>query len=218
MAFANTPSFGIGGAPRVNLMPRAEIDRRERSVLVRRWAWALVAALLVVAAVSAGTFYLQWAAQQRLAAANATTTTLLTDLAGLTDVREAVALETELTDFRADAMATDLSWSTFVSQVDAVVPAPAILAGFELSSGTVPIGNDPALEIGAVGSFGFNSPTPIEIVPLIRAVRALPGVVEADGWELTSEGDAEIRKYTYLLRVGVDQTIYTNAYAEAVAE
>ena len=68
MARTATPVYVLGGAPRVNLMPRAAIERRERSVTLRKWGWALAATLLLVGLLSGGAFALQALSAQRLAA------------------------------------------------------------------------------------------------------------------------------------------------------
>ena len=56
MARAAAPALAVGGPPRVNLMPRAETERRAAAALLRRWLWCLVAALAVVAIAVAGAF------------------------------------------------------------------------------------------------------------------------------------------------------------------
>jgi hypothetical protein len=217
MAAANPPAFAVGAQPRVNLMPRGEINRRERGELVRRWVWIFLAAVAAVALATGAGIWMQWTAQQRLAAEESQTTALLNQMAGLADVRQAADLEAELTDFRVQAMATDLNWPTLVAQVHDVMPEGVVMAGFDLTSGAIPLGDDPSLEVGAVGTFTFASASPVEIVPLIRAARALPGVMDADGWELTSE-DGDPRVYTYVLRAVADQSIYTGAFAAGAGE
>lgn len=214
MATANAAVPQWGGAPRVNLMPRAETERRERSALARRWVGALLAALLLVGAASAGAFYLQFSAALRLASENARTSALLTDLAALADVRQALDLGTELRGYRADAMANDLSWSGLLRTVQSALPPGVSTSGFNLTPGGMPQGDDPTVEVGVSGTVTLTSATPAEIVPIIRALRALPGVLEADGWQVMEEQGA----YTYEMRLTVDQSIYSGAYAEEVDE
>ncbi|MCW3494789.1 hypothetical protein [Microbacterium sp. SSM24] len=211
MAAASPPAYALGGAPRVDLMPRTETDRRQRHALVRKWVWAIIAAVSAVALAIAGGAWMQWSAQQRLASANADTTVLLGELAALTDVRTTAALEEELTEFRSQAMASDLAWPSLLGSVASVLPDDVVISGFDLTSGAIPVGEDPAGEVGVIGTMTFATSTPVEIVPLIRSVRALPGVIDADGWELTSEGDPRV--YTYLLRTTFDQSVYTGDYA-----
>lgn len=214
MAFANPAAFGIGGVPRVNLMPRAETERRERGALLRRWIWALVGALFIVVLATAGAFWMQFTAQQRLAEANTQTTNLLTDLAGLSDVRVALDAETQLETFRADAMGADLGWAAMQTALVSTLPDGVTLTGFTIAPGAIPTGDDPTLEVGATGSLTLSSETPVDIVPLIRAMRPLAGVIEADGWQLTT-GDGG---FTYEIRMVLDQTFYAGQYAEEPTE
>ncbi|BDV30357.1 hypothetical protein [Microbacterium terricola] len=213
----NTSTITFGGAPRVNLMPRAETDRRERSALLRRWGWGIVAALLLVVAVSAGVYAIQWTADQTLAAENARTTQLLTDLAAHADIRAALDLESELSDFRVDAMASDLDWPAAVAELAGVLPDDVTISGFDLTVGPVPAGEDRAVEVGLIGTFALSASSPMDIVPLIRDTRDLESVINADGPQLNSGGD-ESTSYTYTLAVAFDQSLYTGDYAEEEAE
>jgi hypothetical protein len=218
MALASSPGYGIGGVPRVNLMPRAEIERRERSVLLTRWGWGLIGALAVVVLAIGAAFWMQLTAESKLAAANARTTSLLGEIAALADVREAVALDAELTDFRSQAMAADLKWGALVQPIEEILPDDASLSGFTLSAGAIPVGEDPALEVGAAGSYTIASVTPLDVVKTSRDARGLPGVLMADTWEMTSSGGMEARLYEYILQVTIDQSVYTGEYATEAAE
>lgn len=212
---AAVPALVTGAIPRVNLMPRAAIERRERSVLLRRWGWGLASALLVVAVVSAGAFTLQAAAQVRLALEQARTSDLLTQVGALQSVGAKVALQTELTEFRAKAMGTDLAWTEVVTAIEGVLPADVTVIEYSLSPGGLPQAEvDPAALAGVQGTMALTGPTPIDIVALIRDVRAIPGVLIADGWAQTQAGDG----YRYDLRVEFDQSVYTGSYAPEVAE
>jgi hypothetical protein len=217
MAAAESVVPGFGASPRVNLMPRAEIDRRERVSLVRRWVWALLAAVAAVAVLASGGAWLQWSAQQRLEGANAETTALIGELADLADIRQISLLEAELAAFRAQAMATEVAWPGVVGRVRDAMPEDVVISGFDLTPGAIAEGEDPALEVGTIGTFSFESPTPVEIVALIRSVRALPGMLDADGWELTSQ-DGEPRVYTYVLRTTFDQSVYSGDFVEEEAQ
>ena len=57
MAIELTPA--LAGAPRINLLPRSELDRRARERLTRRWVWGVFGAILVALLIIAGTFWLQ---------------------------------------------------------------------------------------------------------------------------------------------------------------
>lgn len=214
MATANPAIQTWGAGPRVNLMPRAETERRERTRLAKRWIGALVGAVLAVVAASGLAFGLQVVAAQRLAMEQARTTSLLGQLAELEDVQRALDLESDLQNFRADAMATDLRWSPLIATVQEQLPPGVTITGFSLAPGPVPQGDDPSAEVGVSGTLTLSSASPTEIVPLVRALRPLPAVLEADGWLATAE-DGE---YSYEIRIALDQSVYTGAYAEEDAE
>ena len=202
----------FSGAPRVNLMPRTEVARRERDQLVRLWVWLVLGAIVVAVLIIAGAFAFKFFADQRLVAEQARTNALLTEIASLSEVSQALATESELTDFRTDAMATDLAWTPVIGKITGILPSDTTLTGVDLAVGGVPVGDDPTLEQGLVGTVTFDSPTPIDIVPLIRSLRGVEGVLYADGQSVTSS-QVSSGRYSYLLTVEFDQTVYSNEYA-----
>lgn len=202
----------FSGAPRVNLMPRTEVARRERDQLVRLWVWIVLGAIVVAVLIIAGAFAFKFFADQRLVSEQARTNALLTEIASLSEVSQALATESELTDYRTDAMATDLAWTPVIGKITGILPADTTLTGVDLAVGGVPVGDDPTLEQGLVGTVTFDSPTPIDIVPLIRSLRGVEGVLYADGQSVTSS-QVSSGRYSYLLTVEFDQTVYSNEYA-----
>ena len=78
--------------------------------------------------------------------------------------------------------------------------------------GGAPQGDDPTTEQGIVGSVTFDSPTPLDIVALIRSLRGVEGVLYADGQSVTSS-QVSAERFSYLLNVEFDQTVYSNRYA-----
>lgn len=208
------PAFVLGGLPRVNLMPRAEVARREQGRLLRRWAWGFVAALAVVALATAGAFYLSFAAQQRLDAANAATQSLLVELGGLTDVRAALELETSLEGFRVDAMATQVDWPELIDTLAKSLPDGAIASGFDVVTGAAPIGDDPAVEVGTTVTMTVTSAEVIDVVPLVRGVRATEGILDAEAWQVNTDEAG----YSYLLKLTTDQSFYTGDYVAEDSE
>ena len=210
-----TPAIVTGALPRVNLMPRAEIERRERTTLARRWGIGLLAVVLVVILAVTGAFLLKWAAQQRLAADQLRTTQLLTELASLSEVSQALQLRAELNGFRADAMVSDLSWSELFADLAGALPGGVALTGFDLTTGAAPATEDPATEVGLAGTLELRSATPIDIAPAARALRQVPGVTEIDPLEVTSQLEGgEQRTYVYRLDATFDQTLYSGDFAE----
>ena len=205
------PTTTLSGIPRVDLTPRVEIERRDRARILRAWGWALVAAVIALLLILALTLYLNWIANVELASEQARTDALLEQSAELSDVSVALRTQRELEDFRADAMASDLDWLLLYSTLNGALPPGAALTAFDLAVGGAPVeGEEPAEQTGLRGELTVTSPTPVEIADLIRAYRALPGVIAADGWELSSSaGDGF---YTNRLTIEFDQSIYTGAY------
>ncbi|MBN9152447.1 MAG: hypothetical protein J0I70_03795 [Microbacterium sp.] len=223
-----TPAATLAGIPRVNLMPRAELDRRERADAIRRWGWGVVAALAVVVLVAGAGYGLNWAAQQRLADAQGRTTSLVAELGRLSDVSKALKTRTDLESFRAQAMGSDLEWIKTMASLGVVIPDGVVVTGFDLVPGVIPVaGTTPPQQTGLAGTITLESLSPVEIVPVVRAFRKVPGMVSADGVEITSGDDSSDGGggggsagsggpivYKYLINVQFDQTLYTNEYAK----
>lgn len=212
---AITPPFT--GFARVNLMPRPEIARRERDKTVRLWVWIVLAAVLVALLIIAGAFTFKLFADQRLASEQARTTSLLTEIAALSEVSQALSTEQELTEFRAEAMASDFEWAAVVSKITAALPPDTALTGFELITGGIPQGDDPAVEKGLVGTVSIDSATPLDIVAIIRSLRGVDGVLFADGRSVTTSEVSEGR-FAYVLDMEFDQSIYSGRYSTTEEE
>lgn len=212
---AGLPSTARVNLPRVDLMPRAETERRARSRVARRWSLAVLVAFAFVVAASAFAFAMQIAATARLAMENARTTSLLSELAALSDVRDALELEAELVAFRTDAMANDVAWLPLLDRLQPAFPAGSAVVGFHLEPAGVPQGDEPTAEIGATGTLTVVSTTFDDVTALVRAIRPLTGVVVVDGWSSRFENGA----YRHELRIALDQSVYTGDYAvEEVGE
>ncbi|WP_214466743.1 hypothetical protein [Microbacterium flavescens] len=207
---ALTPAFS--GVPRVNLMPRSETLRRERDSVTRGWMWGVLGAIVVALLIIAAAFGLRWAAEQRLAAEQAQSNAILAELAALADVSQALATEQELTTFRAEAMGADFAWAPVIASVAGSLPSGAALTGFDLLSGGIPQGEDPAVQVGLTGTISVGSADPIDIVQAVRSLRGVPGVLYADGQSVTSSSVTE-GAYAYLLTVTFDQSIYSGEFA-----
>ncbi|MDX2377128.1 hypothetical protein M4I32_09985 [Microbacterium sp. LRZ72] len=213
---AITSNAGLTSVPRVNLMPRAERERRSRAALTRGWAWAMVGALAVVAVAGGAAFVLKLTADQQLVAEQAETSALLGQMAELSEVSTALADTERLGAFRAEAMATHLGWSDALSTLQTALPGGVAITDFELAAGAAPAGDaaaaDPAA--GLSGTLTLTSAAPVDMADTIRAVRDVSGVLSADGRDLASTGDGDAaRVYTYILGVELDQSVYTGAYA-----
>ncbi|MGZ0711081.1 hypothetical protein ACWPKO_22410 (plasmid) [Coraliomargarita sp. W4R53] len=71
----------VGGIPRVNLMPRADVERRNRAGTIRRWRWGLIVTFVLLVLIIAGAVYQNSSAGQRLAVQQDNTHILLAELA-----------------------------------------------------------------------------------------------------------------------------------------
>jgi hypothetical protein len=208
----SAPAVAAPGVARINLMPRSELDRRARERLTRRWIWGVLGAIVVALLICAAALWLKWSADQRLAAEQARTNELLIEISALAPVSQALATEADLIDYRSLAMAPDLAWTPAVGKVASVLPGETNLTGFDLEVGGVPVGDDPAAETGLTGTFSVDSPTPLDIVSIIRSLRGVEGVLYADGQSVT-ESTLIDGRYAYVLTVTFDQTVYSNAFA-----
>ncbi|WP_169582758.1 MULTISPECIES: hypothetical protein [Microbacterium] len=210
----STVSVAVGGVPRVNLMPRSEIARRERETLVRRWLWGVLAAIVVALLIIGGAVFVKWAADQRLTAEQAESSRLLSELAALAEVSQALATERELTAFRAESMGADFAWAPVFASVEGSLPSDAQMVGFDLIGGGIPQGADPTLEAGLVGTIVVGSRNPVDIVAVARELRTVPGVILADAVSVT-ESSVAPGSFVYELTVVYDQSIYSGKYAPA---
>ena len=224
----STSALALAGVPRVNLLPRVEIERRARNALAVSWLWALLGAAVIVALVAAGAFWLQWSASQRLEAEQARTTKLVSDLGGLSDVAAQVNAEAQLKSFLATSMGYDIEWGRTVSSLAGALPGGVSLTGFDLTAGGTPkaapakadaVKTDAAADaassaVGLTGTLTFGGPSPVEIAPVIRSIRAIPGVLDADGTQVTRT-DGTDGGYTYQLTITFDQSVYSGAFAKA---
>ncbi|MDL9981378.1 hypothetical protein [Microbacterium candidum] len=215
---ARQPDLVFAGAPRVNLMPRSEIERRERESLTRKWVWGVLGAVVLTCVVIAAAYAFTLVANIRLASAQAQTNTLLTELAGLSDINSALATQRELTQFRAEAMGADFAWSPVVGAIAGALPPGTSLTGFNVVSGGDPVpGADPKTAVGLSGTYTVASATPLDMAATIRAIRAIPTVIYADGKSVTG-GATKGGDYQYQLTVTFNQTIYSGQYAVKAAK
>ncbi|WP_345802275.1 hypothetical protein AAIB33_04040 [Microbacterium sp. AZCO] len=202
----------LAGMPRINLMPKSELIRRERDSTIRGWVWGALAAIVVTLLIIAGAFAFKWVSDQRLVAEQARTNELLVQLSALSEVSSSLATQQELESFRSDAMVSDFAWAPVMAKVDGILPADVVFTGFSVKTGGAPSGAEPTAEPGLVGTLTLDSPTPIDIVSTVRSLRQVDGVLAADGQAVTSSNVIE-GHYAYEITVAFDQTIYSGQFA-----
>lgn len=203
----------VGGMPRVDLMPPAELERRYRRGLLRRWGIGLLAAALVTVLVIAGAMALRIVAEARLASERARTDASIAEIAALSEVGDTVRTLDDLEAFRAEAMLPDFEWARLIDAVEQTLPANVRIVGFDVTTGAGPDADaaDAASAPGATVLLTLSSPVPFDIVPAIRNIRPLPSILDADGREVRYEESGS--DYRYELTILTDQTAYSGRFA-----
>ncbi len=203
----------VGGMPRVDLMPAAELERRYRRGLLRRWGIGLLAAALVTVLVIAGAMALRIVAETRLAAERARTDASIAEIAALSEVGDTVRTLDDLEAFRTEAMLPDFEWARLIDAVGQTLPANVRIVGFDVTTGAGPDPDaaDAASAPGATVLLTLSSPVPFDIVPAIRNIRPLPSILAADGREVRYEESGN--DYRYELTILTDQEAYSGRYA-----
>jgi len=215
-----------GGAPRVDLLPRSEIDRREREKLSAAWVRVgLLAVLLAVVLIGAAFAFNVWA-QQNLVAEQARSTQLVQQIGALSDVSGALATETELQNFRAEAMGSDLAWTGILDKVRSPLLPENTVLGFDLTPGVAPAPatadatkDEEAAKkaVGLTGTLTIDSPTALDLGPYVRSLRGVSGVVAADANAMVTSPSTPGR-YTYTIDITFDQTVYSDRFAKEASK
>lgn len=207
----------VGGMPRVDLLPPAELERRYRRGLLRRWGIGLLAAALVTVLVIAGAMALRIVAETRLASERARTDASIAEIAALSEVGDTVRTLDDLEAFRAEAMLPDFEWAQLIDAVGQTLPANVRIVGFDVTTGAGPDADaaDAASAPGATVLLTLASPVPFDIVPAIRNIRPLPSILDADGREVRYEESDD--DYRYELTILTDQEAYSGRFVPAPA-
>ncbi|QMU96531.1 hypothetical protein FVO59_04395 [Microbacterium esteraromaticum] len=216
MSRTNAPA---STAPRVNLLPRSELERRERDRLGATWLRLVIAAVALAALLVGAAFVWNVFAQQRLAAEQAKTTGLLGEISALSEVSRALSTERDLIDFRAESMGSDIAWADVLNRVQSAVPPGDALIGFELTPGAAPAPVPAAADdqeradaasraVGLTGTVTVQSGGPENMIPFTEALRSIEGVAVSDARALSS-GEF----YQYVVDITFDQSVYSGQYA-----
>lgn len=203
-------ALALAGVPRVNLMPRAESERRERLALTRTWAVLAIGAVVLALAVVAGAFYMKWTADQALAAEQVRTETLISELAAQSEVTQALAARDVRESFRGVAMANDFAWTPIIDDLVGSLPAGVSLIEYSLTPGPAPTDADPETQVGSSGPFTYTTSDSRLQAATVAALAKTPGVLSADAGALFTSGEGT---YEFTVNVTLDQTIYSGDYA-----
>lgn len=206
----------VGGLPRVNLMPPAELERRYRRTLLKRWVLGLMAAVLLTVLVIGGAFTSRFLADARLAAERDRTDALIAEIASLSAVGATVSTLADLTAYREDAMIADLEWAALLDSLRGSLPADVTVIGFDVTTGSGPVADEPDTAPGATVLLTLASAVPFDIVPAVRGLRTVPAVLAADGTGMRYDESKE--RYVAELAVLTTQTAYSGRFAPKEGE
>lgn len=209
---AKTPVLAFGGAPSVNLLPVAEVERRERRVLSRSWAGGALTALIVTLAIIGGAFALNLFAGQALAAEQARTTELLVEQSTYSEVSQTISQTQQLEAFRADAMARDFAWSPIFRDVSKRLPEGVSIVQVSLAPRADPAiaAGVPVESVGASGTISFTAADTHAQSATVAALKDLPGLISVDAGSLFSLGEEGVE---FAIALVLDTSIYSGAYA-----
>lgn len=192
--------------PAVDLLPAAEIDRRQRRRLARHWITGVLVAGLVTALAVGGSVLFRDTEQSALLAEQADTTKLLTQISEYSGITALLSQQAELESFEADLSQTSLSVSETLARALNEIPADMSITNVQLAVGGAPTGDDPTAEIGLSVVLGLTGPDATAGARLAQTLRGLEGVMYADVLAVTS---ADSVTYSYNVEFAFDQTIYT---------
>jgi len=213
-----------GGVPRVDLLPRSEIERREGEALSAVWVRICLLAVLLAAVLIGGAFVWNLFAQQRLSAEQDRSQQLIGQIAELSDVSKALATESELQGFRSEAMGSDFAWSGILDKVRNSLPSGTSLIGFALTPGASPAATASGVDavkkasaakkaVGLTGTLTIDSPTAVDLGSYVRSLRGVAGILSADA-NATTSGASAVGRFTYKVDITFDQTVYSGRFAE----
>lgn len=240
MMLTKSPPLAYGVAPRVNLLPPAERERRDRDALTRRWAGIAAAAAGVVVLALLGMVLLEQSARSGLADEQQRTDVLTRELATYHEVSTATRDKTGYEAYRAQVMGTDLSWTGLFGALRAQVPGAASITGFDVATaipdapGTgstaspaptgSPVGG--AGTTSADGSMPAAAPVgtavtvtltvtskrPLDQQAVVTGLEKVPGVLDVELGGISSE---QYPAYSATSVVYLDDSVYSGRYARS---
>lgn len=202
-----TPKIVSGGVPRVNLLPREVIAKREQSGVIKSWGVRVAAAAVIVAVGVFGMFAWQAVTTLRLGATQAEGTSLLTQIGSKSEIQQLINTESSLGSFEKKALATDFGWVESLQRLLAKFPEGSTLCSFDLTGGAAPAG-DPETQVGLSGVFTMCG-SAASVIPYLRDATSVDGVLAVT--IVDSTYDQELGLYTHTIAVQFDQTIYAGA-------
>jgi Tfp pilus assembly protein PilN len=175
---------GIGGSPRVDLLPQALRVRQQQKRMRRLLRVVFGAVLALVVLATGGAIVLNSAAQASLAAAQQETLTLLTQQAQYSDLK-AVQQRIALTEAAQTVGASpEVDWSAYLGKLRSTLPGGVTLTSVTVDSASATNGYEQPtapLEGPRIAALTFTalSPTLPDVPTWIDALATLPAFVDA---------------------------------------
>lgn len=211
--------LALAALPRVNLLPPAEVERRTRTALIKRWTAAVAGTVMVALAVVGGSYWILGGAEQELAAEQTRTVQLTQELAGYSDVTRAVADRATLTQFRTESMGNDIAWWPVYRAIIEVLPNGTDLRGFALTPGDNPTdGVDPATVVGLGGELTLWSRDAADQARTVDRLRRLPLALVVDAGRLSAAPSDDESGFEFVVTFVANQTVYSGSFAPEGAE
>lgn len=203
----------VGGAPRVNLLPRAVAEKRAQRALLFQWAVRIGGALAVLVLAVAGMFAWQGIVTLQLGNVQAEGARALEQIAAKSDIQQLLDTENELQSFAEDAVVTHLVWAETMGSIVAHVPEGSALCGFSLMAGNAPEG-EPEEQTGLSGAVEICGASS-SAIPFLANVIGNDNVLSAAVVE--GEFDTQLMLYRHTLAITLDQTVYQSVQHQRAA-
>lgn len=200
----------FGQAPRVDLLPASEKERRARIALAQRWGAIAVGAIAVIGLLSSAALGWRLMSSSALTSEQNTSSSLLASLAGFSEVSTALNTTERVNSLRPRAMSTDIDWVGVYRSLDEKLPSGAEIVGLSMAVGGAPTGDVPAESTpGVFIASTIESTDPVDHAELMQSFATIPGVLGVNMTLLTESGTGA---YFYDTTISFNQDIYSGKH------
>jgi hypothetical protein len=204
MAKTSTLQFGL--PPRADLLPAAERQQRALTQWRDRWIRAVLIALIAMAVLVAGQFFLRMNASNGLDEVRSTEAELNAKIASHSQVGPMVTERDMLYADREKAMSADMDWFAPYSMLTRALPKGAQLISFDAVVGGEYTGKDDSIGLKAIVT--VQSAKPIDQATILGSFAKIPRVLDVDMLGLQETED----QYNYRVFVLFSQKLYSNHF------